>query len=268
MPVNSPNNGVNTAPAAPAEAPQNEPVNPPAESTSAQETPAEKNVPYSRFKEVNDKMRSYEIESLELKRKLAEKQSTNETQSDPADNEAVVRYAKRLSDNGLNGDAARIMAEVMKDVAQERVSKALSAREKAELAELTETEESSKKIAKVQEEFRKAHTDYAEYEEGMQKEWDGLDEEAKLALVQSPKSYELLYKSAKAAHLEKAKQDGIEEGRNEAYEGKSLKRAISSVPGTAANPNKKYTAEDIGNMSMADYAANKDKILKDLGLRK
>lgn len=236
----------------------------PAESTSVQpkeETPS--HIPYLRFKEVNEKRKSLETELSDLRRRLADREKASE-QNDPEqmENETMSKAVKKLVQNGMNPQAAQVFAEVFKDMAKKEGRKFRS--ELGSFQEKLEEKNAEKELSARQAEFRKAHNDYAEYEDAMTKRWEGLDEGSQRALLASPKAYEFLYASAKADKLEEVAAKGREEGRKEAYEGKSLKAAVSSTPGTTAQPRKKYTAEDVSKLSLKEYKANRDQILEDV----
>lgn len=276
MPEDNPQEGVkDVAEASPASESQAATVEAPAESHSVQKEPATSgHVPYVRFKEVNEKMRSYEAELTKLRseRELAKPKEVS-SENDSEDEDIMSKYERRLSDEGLDPKASKalskVMQEIAKDEAKARFSKESAKAEAKRMEDQDRLSRSQKEIAEWQADFRKAHPeDYAKYEEKMQKEWDGLDDQGKMALVASKKSFELLYKAVKGSEVETARAEGQEEGSKSAYETKSLKTALTSSPGSTANPGKKYTAEDVGKMSKADYAANRDKILSDLGLRK
>lgn len=237
---------------------------PPAESNSAQpkeETPG--HVPYSRFKEINEKKKSLETELTELRGKLAGRDREN---SEKAEAESLTKAVNKLVQNGMNPQAAQVLTEVFKDLAGKEGKKYSSELEtiKKHLDAELEVKNAEKQLAERQAEFRKAHPDHAEYESAMTKRWEALDDDSQRALLSSPKAYELLYSSAKAGRLEELMQKGREEGRQEAYDSKNLKSAISSTPGATAQPKKKYTAEDIPKLSMKEYKENRAQILEDL----
>lgn len=276
MPEDNPQDGVNAVSvASPTPEPQVAAVESPAAENAVQHGPENSgHVPYLRFKEVNDKMRSYEAELAKLRseNKLAK---PNEVSSDDnrLEDEEMSKYERRLAEQGLDPKASKTLAKVMKEIAKqeakERYEKEADKAKEKQAEHSKRLEQSQKEIAEWQSEFRKAHPeDYAKYEEKMQKEWESLDEQGKMALVSSKKSFELLYKAVKADEVEAARAEGEENGRKTAYENQSLKRSISSTPGTTANPGKKYTAEDVGKMSSKEYKANKEQIMKDLGLLK
>jgi hypothetical protein len=236
-------------------------------------------VPYLRFKEVNDKMRSYEAELAKLRstNELAKPQAVtsekaNDELNDSQEDEEMSKYERRVVESGVDPKIAKGLARVMKDIAKEE-AKDRSRKESERSAERQVEEgerlvKAQKEIAQWQSDFRKAHADYADVEPKMQKRWDKLSDAAKKALVASPESYELLYESAKSDTLESVKDEGREEGKLEAYGTKGLKSALSSVPGSTANPGKKFTAEDVAGMSNKEYSENREKIFKDLGLKK
>jgi hypothetical protein len=273
MPEDNPKEGVNVvAEVSPTPAAPVATVEPPAESTSVQSEPENKgHVPYARFKEVNDKMRSYESELAKLRSEKTGKPQDvpSEDASTESEEDEMSKYEKRLKEEGIDEKVAKPLSKVLKEMVKDRsrkesekakaVSDAKLAEEKTRLAKSTAD------IKTWQENLKKAHPDYAELEPKMQERWDSLDEAGRMALVASEKSFELLYDSVKGASADSIKDEGRQEGRQEAYGTRSLKTALSSVPGTAANPGKKYTPEDVGSMSTEKYAANRDKILKDLG---
>lgn len=273
MPEEKPETGVkDSAVAAPTTETQPQAANPPAESTSVQpKEEAPGHIPYPRFKEINEKRKSLETEVAELRRQLAgRKEAPSENDPEQMEKEAMSKAVERLVQNGMNPQAAQVFAEAFKDI-----SKKESKRYRAELDELKSTlsesqaaDKAAKELSERQASFRAAHKDYAEYEDAMTKKWESLDEASQRALLASPKAYDLLYESAKAGKLEEVAAKGRDEGRREAYEGRSMKTAVSSTPGTSANPGKKYTAEDVAAMSLQEYKQNREKIFSDLGIRK
>lgn len=261
MPEASPEKGVNVAAASPAAEPQKEAVAPPAESTSVQPKPEPKgfepSVPYPRFKETNERMKNAESELNALKQKLAHGEM-------PAKAD-VSKYSARLTERGLDAKASESLADVMRDVATDAVRDHLSNAERESNARLESMARSEKDVSEWRSNFRKEHKDYAEYEGDMQKAWESLDDGAKMALVSSPNSFNVLYKMVRSDRLDAAKAAGVEEGRQEAYEGKNLKAALSSVPGATAQPSKKFTRADVKAMTTEQFRANEAKIRVDLG---
>ena len=240
--------------------PSPEAVKPPAESNTAQPK-TESTVPYERFKEVNEKSKTYERELTELRGKLANREvkEVKEPETKPG-----ASYSQRLVEKGFEPKVAEALAEAMESIAKDKAASYDADKNLAVEAKRVAVEKSDKEIALWKSEFKKSHADLDEYEPLMQKEWEALDENAKLMLVSSPKSYEALYKMAKGGKLDEAHQKGVEEGRQSAYESKSLKGALSSIPGATATPGKKFTAADLKGMTDAFYIANKDQILRDL----
>lgn len=237
-------------------------VNPPAESTSVQAETAESNhVPYNRFKEVNERAKASEAKIAELEKRLAGRSDA------PGNKEkADMSYAKRLADKGVDAGAAAVFSEVMEDIARDKAEASHAERERASEQKRVSAEKQVADIEKMKGEFKKSHKDYDEMEPLMRKEWEGLDQGAKMAMVASDKSYEVLYNAAKGRRASEIRAEGVEAGRTEAYEGKNLKAALSSVPGTTANPGKKFVPEDLAGMTKEYYLANLDKIKADLGV--
>lgn len=280
MPEDNPKNGVEGTVESPSTETQVATVQPPAESHSVQQEPESKgHVPYPRFKEVNDKMRSYEAELAKLrgKNELAKPQrevktEASENTSEENDEEQMSKYERLLTEEGLDPKAAKPLAKAMKAIAKqeakERIEKESMKSQARQVKEQERLQSAQKDIASWQEECRKAHKDYAELEPEMQKRWESLDEEGRRAVVSSKKSFELLYDAAKAAKSDSAVSEAEQHGRDEAYETKGLKTALSGTAGAAVKPGKKFTPEDVGSMSTAEYTANKDKIMVDLGLLK
>lgn len=280
MPEENPEMGVKEVVSeSPSETSQVATVEPPAAEHAVQSEPESKgHVPYLRFKEVNDKMRSYEAELAKMRSKelaspkAVTSEKANDDQNNSQEDDEMSKYERRLSDEGVDPKVAKGLARVMKDIAKEeakdRSRKESERSAERQVAEGERLAKAQKEIAEWQSDFRKSHKDYADVEPLMQKKWEGLDDAAKKALVASPKSYELLYAAAKSETLDSAKDESREEGKQEAYGTKGLKSALSSVPGTTANPSKKFSAEDVAGMSNKEYAENREKIFKDLGLKK
>ncbi len=278
MPEDNPTNGVEVSEVSPASESQVATVEPPAGENPVQAEPENSgHVPYIRFKEVNDKMRSFESELAKLRseKELASKAATSVEDLDETEEEQMSKYAKILEEKGLDPKTSAALSQVIKDISKQE-AKGRFAKEsaKAEARATAKAEETKKLNAQAaqdiqgwQEGLRKEHPDYAKYEPQMQKEWESLDPGARMALVSSKKAMEMLYKVAKSADVEPARAEGEEKGREEAYKTKGLKSALSSLPGATADPHKAFTAEDVGNMSKEFYTANKDKILKDLGYK-
>lgn len=286
MPEDNPTTGVEVTEVSPTSETHVATVEPPAAEHAVQSEQENKgHVPYFRFKEVNDKMRSYESELAKLrglssKNELAKtekpqsevKSETSEDDSDSNDEEQMSKYERRLAEEGLDPKASKSLAKVMKEIAKqeakERIQKEAGKSALRQEKEQERLKNSQKEIAEWQEEFRKAHKDYAEYEPLMQKRWEALDEAGRMSMVSSKKSFELLYEAAKASKLDSTVAEAEQSGRDEAYETQGLKRAVSGTPGATVKPGKKYTAEDVGNMTKEEYTANKAKIMVDLGLLK
>lgn len=285
MPEDNPTTGVEVTEVSPTSETQVNTVEPPAAENAVQEKPENKgHVPYTRFKEVNDKMRSYEEELAKLRgiKELAkkenpqvdEKSETSKTSEDDSesDEEQMSKYERRLTEEGLDAKASKSLAKVMKEIAKqeakERIQKEAAKSVIRQEKEQERLKSSQKEIAEWQSEFRKAHKDYAEYEPLMQKRWEALDDAGRMSMVASKKSFELLYEAAKASKLDETVEEAEQRGRDEEHGTKSLKSALSSTPGATAKPGKKFTAEDVAKMSLKEYAANKDKVMVDLGLLK
>lgn len=177
-----------------------------------------------------------------------------------------MSYAKRLADKGVDPNAAAVFAEVMEDIGRDKAAAHQAQLEENAKQKQLSVEKELANINSMKVEFKKSHADYDEMEPLMRKEWEALDEGAKMALSSSTKSYEILYSAAKGRRLGEAHAKGVDEGRTEAYEGKTLKSALSSVPGTTAQPGKKFAPEDLAGMSKEFYLANLDKIKADLGV--
>lgn len=74
-------------------------ITPPEEETSTQPQSEEKTVPYSRFKEVNDKYRELKMKTeVEPEKKAVSQPEREEAWEAPADPIALVRFTKEVSD--------------------------------------------------------------------------------------------------------------------------------------------------------------------------
>jgi hypothetical protein len=274
MPEEKPETGVNAGTVDPPTTDtQPQAVKSPAESIPVQpkeEKPG--HIPYPRFKEVNDTKKSLETQVAELQRQLAGRKEAPSEIVDPEkmEKEAMSKAVEKLVSNGMAPQAAAVFAEVFKDLARKEGKKLRPEIDevKSKLNEFAEKGKTEEGISKWQADFRKSHKDYDEYDADMTKKWEELDGNAQRALVASPKAYELLYSSVKADRLEAATAKAREEGRQETYGTRTLKSAVSSTPGSTAKPGQKVTAEDVAGMSLKEYKDNREKILKDLGVRK
>lgn len=226
---------------------QTETVTPPAGEKPVTESTPENKVPYSRFSEVIDQ-RNKEKETrvaLETRLKELEAKVSGRSQGNDIADAEVKRLVTKL---GMSEDAAR---EVVS--ATQNVARAERGEVEARL-HMYEVDAWTRQLADK-------HKDFKDLQPAMEKEFSSLDPQEQQYIVSSPKRLEMFYKSIKADLAEFVAKEAFEKGSKAAYDTKAQKQAISSVPGSAAQPQKgELTIEKIRNMPISEYKTRQAEI--------
>lgn len=213
-------------------------VSPPASETTGNEQGSEQRVPHSRFNEVIEQ-RNQERKMREL---LEMRLRELEGRQPPAPKQdTVANVAKRLQEKlGLKEEAARELAE-----AQLEISRAEQGQVEARLRQY--------EIAEWTRDLREKNKDFKELEPLMEKMYSEMSPQEQQLVVASPRGLKSLYMQAKAEKADKVTAEAVAAAKDQAYQNKDLKKAISAQPGTGAKANNGLTVEAIRKMSNEEY---------------
>lgn len=229
--------------AAPSPAPaQSNAGSPPAESKSVPETKPDSNaIPYTRFSEVVRERNEERRKSQEYEARLRQLEAGRPS-SASAPEDVVSAEAKRLAERlKMSPEAAREVAESASRISNARASQIEQRQRQQEVIEWT------RRLAEK-------HSDYSELEPLLDKEFSKLGDEDKAYVASSPQRLEMFYSHVKGMSAEAKVKEAFEKGASEAYKNQAAKTGVSSVPGTASQPQKgQLTLAAIRAMSSEDY---------------
>lgn len=239
------------APAPTAEVPATPPSGEQPEATAtATSGQPEGKVPYPRFKEVVDERNQSKKEIEELRRKV-EALSGSKPEARPS---VADKYAKKLIEQGVDENAAKLIVSVSEEMAREVASEQVRP-----LAEAQQARETDNWLA----DFSAKTPDYKEYEPKMYEIFKSLPDDMKDAMVLNPKGIEFLYAQAKLAELNKKQEEARAQGVQQAYEKKGVKVAVTSGgAGSAVPPKTSLTRADVAKMAPEEYVKRRAEILE------
>jgi len=224
---------------------QAEAVTPPADEKSVADK-SEGKIPYSRFSEVIDQRNKEKEMRVQYENRIKELESKSSPQKRDDVSEAEVK--RLVTKLGMSEEAAK---EVI--AATQNVARAERGSVEAKLHQY-EVESWTRNMAEK-------YPDFRDLQPAMEKEFSSLEQGERQYIISSPGRLERFYKSVKADLADFVAKESFAKGTQAAYDTKLKKQAISSVPGTAAQPqNGELTAEKIRNMSISEYKTRQSEI--------
>jgi len=205
------------------------------------ESEADKTVPYTRFKEINDAKNdlSKRLELLEGRFQDQEEKS----QPSPVDN-----AVQRLVSKGMDEDSAKELVETQFEIARSAIEPMRKSTAQAEIDSWVK-------------DFKANHSDYDELEPLMYETFKSLDPQTKDAIASSKQGVELLYSHVKNKKLESQLEVRYQEGLKAGYKGKRDKSAVSTSEGSSTTKHGLPSPQDIASMSLEEYAERREEIL-------
>ena len=246
------------APSAAAEPAQAPAQNPPAEGNTAVEAKQEKSVPYTRFQEVISEKNSANQEKAALLKRIEELESRYSSQEQPKAPSMMDKVVEKFRAKGLDEDTARVLAETQIEVSQELVD--------ARMAPI-ESKNAQDEMNSMLQTFSSKHQDYADVEPAMYELFKHLPEQTQQMIVSdlSGTGLELLYSKAKMSGSDASMDQKFQEGVKAGYDNKQAKSAVSSASGSTSSVNTIPSRKEIAEMSLEEYKAKRDMILKNQG---
>ena len=201
-------------------------------------------IPYERFREVNEERKQFKAKLEEYDRRFKELES----KSNP--DKAKTSSSEYFKKKGYDDETAKALGEAMDEMLSDRlepVNKKLGSYEIME------------NVRKNYDTFKQSHNDLGKYESKMNEIFSSLPTEIQQALASDPMGLELLYAKAKDGE----QQDLYEKGKEDATKNVRLKKDGASLKGVSSNGNpKKMTMDDMKNMSEEERRENWDKLIE------
>jgi phosphoglycolate phosphatase-like HAD superfamily hydrolase len=201
-----------------------------------------------RFKELIDKTNRQGQELDDLRKVLAERESPK---TDPL--ESVIQ---KFKSRGMDEDVAKLVAEGIKEVVDHKVEERVQPVEAASV---------QREINGWIDNFKKAHTDFSEFEPEMLDVLNSLSPQEKYIVAMSPKGTELLYGYVKSKRIDKLVDAGYNRGVKDAYDNKVKKGALSPTSSGARAKSGYGSLEEleeaVSKMSTEEYKKNRTEIL-------
>lgn len=217
-------------------------ANPPAEESSAPaEKPEAKTIPYDRFKEVIDEKNALNTKLKEIEDRLNKQEQTAFSQ---AEVEKANRAVQKLMAQGVDESVAKLLADTMAEIAEEKVSTRVAP---------VEQMSAKREVDSWVQDFARSHNDYDELKPRMEEVFSKLPEPMKNMVVADKLGLEMLYRYVKGVESESAVAKAKQDGRNEAYNNQKLKTAISGTPNSAPTQKNTPSVADIESMSIEQY---------------
>ena len=212
---------------------------PPADASQTALEQEEQRVPYSRFKEVIEEKNFLGSRIAELESQLQQMAESNQGPS--AYEKALERFRKQ----GLDENAARVLADSVQEVASEIAEKRVSPIEQQ--AALRDT-------MSMVDQFSEANPGAEKYVPLMMDILESYPKQTQMLIAADPVGLDLLYAKAKEfmvdEAIDQARQEGIEMGQQNL----NAKRALSGANGRGtARVESMPDPEDLMNMSDEEY---------------
>ena len=208
-----------------------------------------KNVPFHehpRFQELVREKQEAARERDEVKARLERMESIASKAVVSREDSEVVN---ELVDLGLDNKNAEKLLKVIDRVASKRAQKEIEP-----IAQRSQEATVNSQIAS----FESGHPEFSKYKDKMNDIYSKLSPQLRQALHADLKGgLELLLSKAKEGDLESIRKESEDKGRQEAYQNKSMKQAISSSKGGPSGKPGDLSAEAIEKMDMATYLKNK-----------